>query len=318
MRRTILLFWHDIRSGTAEDGLGQANYPTMEQFREQMQFLATHFEVVELSQAIQQVHASGNGRPRVCLTFDDGCAGIMRIAEVLQSLKLPGAFFLSTRFIGTDELPWYHRLDAMLKEAIRQGRSLPIAQATRGLSEPRALARCRQAAASALLARDYDGQQTLLAEWADELKGSLNSFRPPGRAFINWEEARQLAAAGFVIGSHTHSHLRLPAISDSTLESEFTQSVRLLDAHLGTGHARYVAYPGGYVDARVTEVARRYHEKGFATLLNEGPRDPYNVPRRGAGAGGAELLRRVLSRRHVLILDAKRRIRRLLGKESQA
>jgi peptidoglycan/xylan/chitin deacetylase (PgdA/CDA1 family) len=51
--------------------------------------------------------------------------------------------------------------------------------------------------------------------------------------FLDWDECRQLAAAGFTIGSHTHSHRRLTALPPEEAEQELTRSKREIEARLG-------------------------------------------------------------------------------------
>src|SRR5208282_6129338 len=51
--------------------------------------------------------------------------------------------------------------------------------------------------------------------------------------FLDWDQCRQLAAAGFTIGSHTHSLRRLTALPPEEAEKELTRSKREIETRLG-------------------------------------------------------------------------------------
>lgn len=69
-------------------------------------------------------------------------------------------------------------------------------------------------------------------------------------------ELRALQAAGHTIGCHTHTHRRLPGVSDADLADEVTGSKHRLEDALG-GPVTAFAYPDGTCDARVVAAVRR-------------------------------------------------------------
>jgi peptidoglycan/xylan/chitin deacetylase (PgdA/CDA1 family) len=50
--------------------------------------------------------------------------------------------------------------------------------------------------------------------------------------FLSWAECRQMAAAGFVIGSHTHSHVRLTSLSNMQAERELRLSKQMIEEQI--------------------------------------------------------------------------------------
>jgi peptidoglycan/xylan/chitin deacetylase (PgdA/CDA1 family) len=71
-------------------------------FREQMQFLARHYRVLPLADAVKAVATAGSGERLVAITFDDGYRDNVTIAApILRSLGLPACFFVSTDMIGS-------------------------------------------------------------------------------------------------------------------------------------------------------------------------------------------------------------------------
>ena len=51
--------------------------------------------------------------------------------------------------------------------------------------------------------------------------------------FLNWDECRQMAAAGFTLGSHTHSHPRLTNLQPAEAELELSLSKAIIESELG-------------------------------------------------------------------------------------
>jgi peptidoglycan/xylan/chitin deacetylase (PgdA/CDA1 family) len=76
---------------------------------------------------------------------------------------------------------------------------------------------------------------------------------------LTWPELRELAAAGWEIGSHTCSHPLLTELEEQALARELRDSKARIEAELGR-RCSSLAYPYGGVDARV---ANAVHEAGY-------------------------------------------------------
>jgi peptidoglycan/xylan/chitin deacetylase (PgdA/CDA1 family) len=72
---------------------------------------------------------------------------------------------------------------------------------------------------------------------------------------MSWEQLGELADAGWEIGSHTCSHLRLPSLGDQDLSRELSESRATVAERLGRPCVT-LAYPYGDHDQRVEEAAR--------------------------------------------------------------
>jgi peptidoglycan/xylan/chitin deacetylase (PgdA/CDA1 family) len=71
---------------------------------------------------------------------------------------------------------------------------------------------------------------------------------------LGWGELKGLVDQGWEVGSHTHSHPRLPELGDAEIAAELTESRRECEAHLGVP-CRSIAYPYGAYDDRVMRLA---------------------------------------------------------------
>ena len=97
------------------------------------------------------------------------------------------------------------------------------------------------------------------------------------RRHLSEEQIKQLAAAGVEFGSHSHWHSDLSRLHDDAIEEELRKSKNILEALTGRG-VRYVAYPFGHGDNRVSAIARRL---GYLAGFWSSPRvaDVFNVGR---------------------------------------
>ncbi|MFG2719256.1 polysaccharide deacetylase family protein [Streptomyces sp. NPDC048416] len=149
---------------------------------------------------------------------------------------------------------------------------------------------------------------------------------------LDWDQVRELAAAGVEIGGHSHSHPQLDQLADERLWFETSRCKDILTEELGRRPASF-AYPYGYSNRRVRRTVR---SAGFGQALAVGNalaerrQGPYALERvtvrRGTGldaferlvAGtGRDIARtfvadRVLTKGYALVRGA-RRAGRVLG-----
>jgi peptidoglycan/xylan/chitin deacetylase (PgdA/CDA1 family) len=83
---------------------------------------------------------------------------------------------------------------------------------------------------------------------------------------LDWDQVRELAAAGLEIGGHSHSHPQLDQLGDDALRFELTRCRDLVADELGALPVSF-AYPYGYSSRRVRQEVRA---AGFAQALAVG------------------------------------------------
>ncbi|MEU0370988.1 polysaccharide deacetylase family protein [Streptomyces sp. NPDC006283] len=83
---------------------------------------------------------------------------------------------------------------------------------------------------------------------------------------LDWQQVRELAAAGTEIGGHAHTHPELDQLDDQRLAYETTHCRDVIAQELGTPPVSF-AYPYGYSDRRVRGAVRT---AGFAQSLAVG------------------------------------------------
>jgi peptidoglycan/xylan/chitin deacetylase (PgdA/CDA1 family) len=127
---------------------------------------------------------------------------------------------------------------------------------------------------------------------------------------MSWSDARGLVEAGWELGSHTVSHVRLPDADDESLARELLDSRLECERQIGVA-CQSLAYPYGANDRRVRAAAARAGYQVAATLSPAAGRRPAPLawprvgvyrkdapirfgikvsrPRRGLASGGARL-----------------------------
>jgi peptidoglycan/xylan/chitin deacetylase (PgdA/CDA1 family) len=90
---------------------------------------------------------------------------------------------------------------------------------------------------------------------SDRLGGTNEWDEGPAWQLMTGDQVRELAAAGFEIGSHAATHVRLAGASPAQLTAEVSESRASLAALLGT-EIRGFAYPYGSMDAEARRAVR--------------------------------------------------------------
>jgi peptidoglycan/xylan/chitin deacetylase (PgdA/CDA1 family) len=113
---------------------------------------------------------------------------------------------------------------------------------------------------------------------------------------LDWDQVRELAAAGVEIGGHSHSHPELDRLTDERLWFEVLRCREIIAGELGDGPPVSFAYPYGYSSRRVRRTVRA---AGFEVALAVG--NALAAPVQGPYA-----LRRVTVRRSTGIEEFER------------
>lgn len=140
----------------------------------------------------------------------------------------------------------------------------------------------------------------------------------PRLPLLDWPALREIAAAGFEIGSHTFTHARLNCVPADRLEYEIAGSRRRLEDGVGAPVAT-LAYPFGAHHAASVAIARVTYRGACSTRMATARvahdrhllprfdayylRDPRQFARFGTPLGNAYLAARTLGRAARALLD---------------
>lgn len=251
------------------DVVDEAKYPfdidlisaSSAQFRWQMNYIKRHFTPINFGILVAATEGKAKlPRRPIIVTFDDGFEDNYTHAfPILKEFDVPATVFLSTGYIGQPGTYWWDRLAYIINHIPPCTLSIPefkfaitvggdIAARRRGLhdfiwnvkylSNPARIRVCAE---------------------MDELYGSyfvgedLHMSRP-----MNWDQVREMAAAGIEFGSHTVTHPVLTSLTPAEIRHELAESKREIENRLQTS-CDVISYPVGRsfaFDDNITVIAR--------------------------------------------------------------
>jgi len=201
-------------------------------------------------------------------TFDDGLVDhVAHVAPELERRGARGFFFVSTA-------SWEGRVLAVHKLHLLMA-SVDVSQLRAAVGgsvdtvQARAIYRYDDAAAAELkfllnrVLAPEDRERVLSALFAELLGDERAAAR---ELYLDADACRSLSDRGHVVGLHSHTHLPLVDLDDTTLRTELETNAELLRAAIGE-RPRTIAYPYGAFDGRVKDAARDVGmELGFTTV----------------------------------------------------
>ncbi|GGG76327.1 polysaccharide deacetylase family protein [Edaphobacter dinghuensis] len=177
----------------------------------------------------------------VAFTFDDGYLdNYTKALDVFRSSGTTAAFFLVSDYVGTATVPWWDEIAYRLRNTKRTEIQLesptPLKLSLNGH---------RGVAIDAVLQHYKQANTVQAEEMMDDIRREAECELPEvKRRFLNWDEAREMQAAGMTIGSHTLSHAILGKLSPEAQKKELEGSKNAIERQLGS-NVKSLAYPVG-------------------------------------------------------------------------
>ena len=184
-----------------------------------------------------------DSKTRFCFTFDDGYKDNYTNAfPVFRQLNVPATIFLTTGFIGTNNIFWYEKLGHFLAKGY--GEILDLSRWNLGvykLNSGESWEKHAYDLNRVLKSLSSDMRDTALADIGVQLQ--VNDLPAPSE-MLNWEEVKEMASSLISFGSHTVTHPILSRESEDTVREELSTSRREIERVLGR-EISSLAYPNG-------------------------------------------------------------------------
>lgn len=235
-----------------------------EQFRKQMSLVRRRFNPIRFSDLFAAIaHDTELPSDPVIVTFDDGYDDNYRVAfPILRELAIPATFFVSTGHVDSG-LPYAY--DWLVHMICRSESShLHIAELDIDCPMPVSLEARRKLGAE-LLDRlkwlDASVQEAIIAR----LEKAFAMPRAQGHRDcrpMNWDQLREMHAAGMEIGSHGVWHRMLAKLEREDMVAEVISSKTTLDRELGAP-VEVISYPVGGSNAYNDDVIEASRQAGF-------------------------------------------------------
>lgn len=252
--RALVLMYHRFAARDDE----AAGKTAAGAFAAQLDYLAARYIVVPLS-VIAECARGGRRLPRgaAAITIDDGYADAYRVAfPALRERRLPATLFVATDFVDRKCWLWTDKMRYVV--ARTRAKELGATVGGQTLQVPLGGEASRRSAVervNAALKALPDGEKdALIARLAASLGVEVPELPPDEFGPINWDEAREMDAAGVEIASHTVTHPILTGVDDARLRRELRDSKARLESVLGRAVEGF-CYPNGDADGRVRREA---------------------------------------------------------------
>jgi peptidoglycan/xylan/chitin deacetylase (PgdA/CDA1 family) len=264
--RPLILGYHRVVDDFAS--AAKTEMPSMlvsrAMFERHIDCIGRHFTFVSLDEVGERL-ASGRPFTRTvaAITFDDGYRDVYEQAYPLLKRKgIPASIFVVTDLVGQPFWQHHDRLYCLVAKAFSRWddprrellgllRDLRVS-AAQALGAHTATDSPLTTVASLLPALSHTDVDRVL-EGLESVVG--NGFGPAPLA-LTWPMLIEMRRAGFVIGSHTRTHVSLPTESAESVAAELEGSKRELERQMGEP-VPHVAYPGGQFCPSVIEAAHR-------------------------------------------------------------
>ena len=224
------------------------NCVSTEAFSEQLAFLKRKYEVITLKEAEKRLRNNTLHGYECVITFDDGFKNNHDYAlPVLQKHGLTAVFYITTSFIGSREMLWTEKINAIVMNA-------PVQEIELNMEQPihiplRTVGDREKASVKLRTWLKYQPrfQQENVARTLMEATGYI----PDGvakdadrYAFMTWDEVRSMRDAGMEIGSHTAHHYLLNMLSEEESHTELRESREIIEKELSESCTLF-SYPNG-------------------------------------------------------------------------
>jgi len=282
----LILMYHrilphdDERAKTEEPGM----IVTPDSFRNHINYISDYFEIVRLSQWIDQKNRGIPLPPKACaITFDDGWVDNYEHAfPILKESAVPATIFLVSDLIGTNKKFWPERLARVmttvttkqsqywhatefdwLRNSVKNYRFSTVAPTQEEIS---------QIISCVKLLTDHEIYARLDA--IEMMPGMDNDDNTS--VLLNWSQVNEMITSGLIdIGSHTQKHTRLNSgTPDNFLEEEIISSKKHIEQHTGQEVKTFCFPNGDYCPKALSLVQQAYAgavttQPGWNTINNE-------------------------------------------------
>ena len=250
--------------------------PTAEEFEARMRWVAAHFNVLPLLDAVRALREDRLPRRALCITFDDGYGdNCTNALPILRRLNLPATVFIATGFLDGGCM-----FNDVVIEALRNVDGAELDLDDLGLGRhPLGGVEPRARAIERILAR--------LKYFAPEPRASAArqiaeraGVRVPTHLMMSSEQVRALPAAGMAVGAHTVTHPILAEVPLQRAREEMAASRARLEQITSTP-VRLFAYPNG--------TPQRDYRRDHAALARELGFEAAVSTARGAARAGDDI-----------------------------
>ncbi len=254
------------------------------------EYITRHFEPVPLRAVSAAITGLGRLPPNaLAVTVDDGYKNFLLFGHpIFARYRIPTTLYVVSGFADGRLWLWPDQIAYVIERAPRASIGVELREKELLELDLSSAASKEQAARNlieALKTLPNERRLKCLEELSRACGVEIPPLPPAGRAALNWEELRTLAADGVEIGCHTDSHPILSRITDpEELDREIRGAKEVMEQRLKRT-VEHFCYPNGR-DADISDAAVEcVRQAGFVSSvtctygLNTLPADPLRIMR---------------------------------------
>ena len=231
---------------------------TPEIFKAELNFLKKKFSVISMNNLLKHLE-EGTAIPRrsVAITFDDGWRdNYLNAFPILKNHEIPATIFITVNLTGTGDKVWFNK--AIMIYKAQKMEPAKIMNIVRSI--------CKDPIPPEELPENIVGfvdmlkpyNNKLIKEVIDQLfeasfpAQEKNEFP---RNILNWDEIKEMSAAGIEFGSHGMTHGILPLLSKDDIQWELNESKKQMETNLGITIDTF-SYPNGDYNSDIIDMVK--------------------------------------------------------------
>jgi len=284
IKGAIVLMYHSVADESQTRWIDPHNHVPAGIFKEQMEYLSLHRQVIELAELIKILRngfTPENGT--AVITFDDGYLDNLTVAApILENLGLVATLFLPTGYIDRGETQWVDQAYTAFKFRTRSKLSWKGNQTVSfDLRYPAHGAEAYKNVCLSLMHNNGAKRRNLI----DELYVQLSPTDPPQRLTMDWDDVKMLLTKYncFKIGGHSQEHTDMTRLTEDEMRDELEGCARRIEDVLGIRPVHF-SFPYGRTNTQLRKIAAEhgydcaFGGMGFNPIIHSGT-DPYDMPR---------------------------------------
>jgi peptidoglycan/xylan/chitin deacetylase (PgdA/CDA1 family) len=232
-------------------------------FDKQMRYLKKHFNVITLDESIGCLRDKKHLPPRsVVITFDDGWRDNYLFAfPILKKHGLPATIFLSTDYIGTSHVFWFHVVSFILRVgALNSQKMTEIVNGFEQISKEEKRAIVESLAFPDVFIERLKEikphiQEKIIFEMIKESDVRMSGI-DKGRWMLDWDEIKEMGENKISFGSHARSHRILTHLDSGEIKTELIESKKAIEEKTKRP-VGFFAYPNGDYTPPIKELVKQ-------------------------------------------------------------
>jgi peptidoglycan/xylan/chitin deacetylase (PgdA/CDA1 family) len=254
-------------------------------FSKIINYLTKNFYTVPLEHYLNDPTAFNTKKEIATVLFDDGYKdNIEFAAPILKKFNCPASFYVVTDCINRNIPTWTYIFDDVFQNTIKPELVLDFEFVPEKFKRIYLQINGRpnnEVKEIKPWLKKLSNQQRLLIVQSTLEQCSDTQVKTD--KMMNWNDIRQLDSAGFIIGSHSHSHPMLASLQqESEITDELTISARIIKKEIGKSPI-IISYPIGSFDERVMRLSKQAGYKyGLAVeqrFFRYNKNDLFKIPR---------------------------------------